>query len=345
MKIGFEVFLMVAKELSITKAAGELHITQQCASDHIKRLEREYGVQLFERRPKLKLTAAGEIMLHSLQNIQIMESNMSRSLEGISSGTRGTFSLGISTSRAPIILPHVLPKYYQTYPDVNISFNEEDTQILEERLLSGQIDLFIGVNTTPHSDFCISTIVTEEIMLVISSGLLAKNFSKEEIMQMGNGIDLNRFSHIPFTLSFKTGKVNHALQEYLNYCHLKLNVIYNISDSETQLMLCTSGICAALCPRMLLATAHRHNLSCDTENFLFMFPIKNFGRQLRIDLVSHKNTLHPPYIRHFMKIMEQELPIIAAQSYAGMETNPAKLNRTQIEQPIPMSKSSSTSPL
>ena len=116
MKIGFEVFLAVARELSITKAANELHITQQCASDHIKRLEREYNVSLFERRPKFKLTQAGEIMLHSLLNIQIMESSMGRSLAGISQGTQGAFTLGISTSRAPIILPHVLPKYYRDYP-------------------------------------------------------------------------------------------------------------------------------------------------------------------------------------------------------------------------------------
>ena len=108
MKIGFEVFLVVAREMSITKAANELHITQQCASDHIKRLEKEYNVVLFERRPKFRLTQAGEIMLHNLLNIQIMETSMSRSLAGIAEGTVGGFTLGISTSRAPIILPRVL---------------------------------------------------------------------------------------------------------------------------------------------------------------------------------------------------------------------------------------------
>ena len=96
MKIGFEVFLVVARELSITKAANELHITQQCASDHIKRLEKEYNVVLFERRLKFRLTQAGEIMLHNLLNIQIMETSMSRSLAGIAEGTVGSFTLGIS---------------------------------------------------------------------------------------------------------------------------------------------------------------------------------------------------------------------------------------------------------
>lgn len=310
MRIGFEVFLSVAEELSITKAANRLHITQQCASDHIKRLEQEYHVSLFERKPKFRLTAAGEIMLHSLQNMQIMETSMERELKEISEGIRGTFTLGISTSRAPVILPIVLPRYYRDYPRVNISFSEEDTQVLEERLLSGQIDLFIGVNTTPYSDFHITTLVTEEIMLVISAGLLTCNFSEKEIKEMKNGTDLNRFSHIPFTMSFKTGKVNHAIQEYLNYYHVKLNVIYNISDSETQIMLCTSGLCAALCPKMLLTTAHRHNLSCNNQNYLYMFPVKNLGRQLRIELVSHISALQPEYVRHFTNIIKEEVPLI-----------------------------------
>ena len=311
MKIGFEVFLVVAREMSITKAANELHITQQCASDHIKRLEKEYNVVLFERRPKFRLTQAGEIMLHNLLNIQIMETSMSRSLAGIAEGTVGGFTLGISTSRAPIILPRVLPRYYQCYPKVNISFTEEDTQILEERLLNGQVDLFIGVNTSPHPDYKIQTLTTDEIILVISAKLLRREFTEQEIRQMEDGIDLKRFSNIPFTQSFKTGKVNHAIQEYLDSYNVKLNVIYNISDSETQILLCASGICAALCPKMLLAAAYRHNQTCKPEDELYMFPIRNLGRELKIELVSHRNAMHPMYIQDFVHILQEELPRIS----------------------------------
>lgn len=317
MKIGFEVFLAVARELSISQAAKQLHITPQCASDHIRRLEKEYQVVLFERKPRFHLTTAGEIMLRSLQNMQIVESSMEKTLGSVAQGNMGTFTLGISTSRAPIILPRVLPRYYREFPNVNISFIEEDTQVLEDRLLTGQIDLFIGVNTTPHSEFRITTMTTEEIMLVISSGLLHQYFTHSEIKAMREGIDLNQFSLIPFTLSVKTGKVNHAIQEYLNYHNVRLSAAYNISDSETQIMLCTSGICAALCPRMLLVTAHRHNLSCGRDSYLYMFPVKNLGRELRIDLVSHKNAIHPPFLRHFMQITQEEVRAISQFDLLG----------------------------
>ena len=91
----------------------------------------------------------------------------------------------------------------------------------------------------------------------------------------------------------------------------RLNVIYNISDSETQILLCASGICAALCPKMLLAAAYRHNQTCKPEDELYMFPIRNLGRELKIELVSHRNAMHPMYIQDFVHILQEELPRIA----------------------------------
>ena len=312
MRIGYAVFLAVAEELSISKAAQQLHITQQCASDHIKRLEKEFNVALFERKPKFQLTAAGEVMRQSLQNMQILEASMSRNLDSIARGARGTFTLGISTSRAPIILPQVLQRYYQEFPNVNISFTEEDTKLLEEDLLSGKIDLFIGINTTPHADYEITTLVTEGIMLVISDALLRQHFNAGEIEKMRNGVDLNQFSKVPFVLSFKSGKVNHAIQEYLIYNNVQLNVPYNISDIKTQIQLCATGLCASLCPKMLLQNAYIHNSSCQNkQSYLHAFPIKHLGRDLHIDLVSHKNVMHPDFIRRFVDILKEEVAEIA----------------------------------
>ena len=73
MKPAFEAFLAVAEKMSVTRASEDLHVTQQCVSDHIRRLEQEYGVRLFERRPKLQLTDAGLLMQKSLQSIRIIE--------------------------------------------------------------------------------------------------------------------------------------------------------------------------------------------------------------------------------------------------------------------------------
>lgn len=58
-----EYFLITVEEMNITKAAERLYITQQALSSHIQRLEDEYGVTLFERRPTFRLTRAGQEMV------------------------------------------------------------------------------------------------------------------------------------------------------------------------------------------------------------------------------------------------------------------------------------------
>lgn len=59
-------FLIVAEELSFTRAAARLHVAQQALSATIRRLERDVGVQLFERSTRaVAITAAGEALLRS----------------------------------------------------------------------------------------------------------------------------------------------------------------------------------------------------------------------------------------------------------------------------------------
>ena len=86
MKQSFQIFLLVAEELSISRAARKAFVTQQCVSDHIRKLEKEYNVLLFERKPNMRLTEAGETMQQALQSIQILENNMEKNLHEISDG-------------------------------------------------------------------------------------------------------------------------------------------------------------------------------------------------------------------------------------------------------------------
>lgn len=311
MKIRDEIFLLTAEELSVSRAAKRAFVTPQCVSDHLKRLEEEYGILLFERKPGLNLTEAGKVMQQTLRNIKIMEESMQSSLRSMVKGEIGNFTLGISTSRASIIIPPVLNEYYKIYPNVNISFCVEDTPILEKRLLRGEIDMFIGVNTSYYPDIELINLATDEIRLIISSELLHRYFNDEEILNMETGVDMTSFIDIPFTLSFKTGKVNHVIEEYLNYYNLKLNVIYNISDSETQILLCAEGLCASLCPKMLLSTAYRYNLIDENKNKLYILPIKNLDRFLHVDLACHKNVARPIFVQRFIEILQNEVTAIA----------------------------------
>lgn len=53
-----QYFLTVVQQQSVARAAEQLYLSQQNLSNHIKRLEQQYGV-LFVRKPKFELTLAG----------------------------------------------------------------------------------------------------------------------------------------------------------------------------------------------------------------------------------------------------------------------------------------------
>jgi len=313
MKPGFSIFLLVAEEMSISAAARRAFVTQQCVSDHIHRLEQEYNAKLFERKPHLKLTQAGEIMLHTLRSVGILEQTMEKSLQGISSGTKGAFRVGISTSRAQIILPRVLPKYQETFPDVQISFYVNDTIVLEQQLLEGNIDLFLGVNTSQNPDFSNMSLADDHISLVISDKLLRQHFGNKDIQAFEHGAELSKFEEVPFSLYYSTGAVNKVISHYLETHRLQLTTNYHISDCDTHIALCASGICAALCPRMLLVRVGEHNAWVERARQLHIFPVQDFDEILRIDLVWHKHTALPLYMRIFMELVRDEVALLAIE--------------------------------
>lgn len=72
MEISYLVFLYTAEEKSITKGAARARVSQQCASQHIRNLERKLGTSLLCRHP-FTLTAAGKQLAEGLQHLETEE--------------------------------------------------------------------------------------------------------------------------------------------------------------------------------------------------------------------------------------------------------------------------------
>ena len=106
-----EYFLITAEEMNFTRAAERLYISQQALSSHIKRLEEEYHVQLFARKPSLHLTLEGEQMVFYGKQILDSDKKMLAAFSDISTNCRGTLKVGISRLRSKVFFPDIW-KYY-----------------------------------------------------------------------------------------------------------------------------------------------------------------------------------------------------------------------------------------
>lgn len=303
-----KIFLLVAENLSFTKAAEKAFVTQQCVSNHIQRLEEEYNVKLFSKIPHLHLTEAGKILYSAIKNMEIISSDAFENIKEIAEGKKGNFAMGISTSRAKIILPSVLKKYHQLFPDVKISFYVNDTSILEKKLLDGEIDIFLGVNTSQNKNFRYTHLVNDYMHLIISETLFQKFFSEIDFQTFLNGVDLKFFADIPFSLYYETGALNLIIKQHLLYEGITLHQTpYYISDCDTQIQLCQLGITASIVPKMLSYSIYEYNNINGNKDKILIFPIKNFNYPLRIDLVDNINLKQPLYISIFYQLMKEEI--------------------------------------
>ncbi|MDU4959596.1 MAG: LysR family transcriptional regulator [Sporomusaceae bacterium] len=135
-------FLAIAEEGSITAAAKRLHIAQPPLSRHMRELEQQLGVQLFERgKRRVRLTEAGVFLRTRAEQIIDLLSATTTELRDFYIGDRGTLSIGAVTSVAGTLLPQLIKQFRERYPHVVFRLREGESRRITELLDSGIIDL------------------------------------------------------------------------------------------------------------------------------------------------------------------------------------------------------------
>ena len=103
-----QCFMEAAKCLNFTRAAEKLYISQPALSKNIAALEEECGMKLFYRdtkRSKVKLTAAGAVMLCEFQKMEVILDGVIDKARRAESGQEGHLTIGLLSDRFLMKLP------------------------------------------------------------------------------------------------------------------------------------------------------------------------------------------------------------------------------------------------
>ncbi len=188
----FKYFLAVAEELHFRKAADRLFISQPGLSRQIKQMENELGIILFERNSrKVKLTAAGVFLQEELKShLQNLDNILNRA-NHISSGLQGKLKLGYVGSAMHGIIPELLPKFKDKYPEVVFSLSEMDNKAQIKSLLDHNLDIgFVRIERVPRN-IEIRPIFNDTFSLVLP---------KNHVLNSSNFKELNQVKDEPFIL-------------------------------------------------------------------------------------------------------------------------------------------------
>jgi DNA-binding transcriptional LysR family regulator len=200
-------FAVAAEHHSFTRAASQLEITQAAVSQHVAALERNLGVNLFERaHRRVELTAAGAQLLEYSRRILGLVDEATAVIQGVTQEVEGTVRIAASSVPSEWLVPELLSRFRERYPRVRESLSVSDSGAACHAVLEGDADVaFIG--ELPTSKWLNARpIANDEIQLVVAAN---HRWSKQR------QISLRKLSELPILMREPESATRHCVERVL----------------------------------------------------------------------------------------------------------------------------------
>jgi DNA-binding transcriptional LysR family regulator len=161
-----QVFHAVARQLSFTKAAEQLFMTQPAVTFQIKQLEEHLNTRLFERsHGRIALTPAGELVFGYSERILTLTEELETRVSELTGEISGPLLLGASTTVAEFFLPQILGEFKVRHPLVRARMTVGNSETIVTRVAEHALDL--GLIESPSQHPAVQTEVCCDDMMVM----------------------------------------------------------------------------------------------------------------------------------------------------------------------------------
>lgn len=150
-------FVETVRHSSFTQAAEHLCVTQSTVSKMVRQLEDEVGQPLLIREGRgVRLTDAGRIVYERGQEALLVVKRLTQDVAELSDLVRGEVTVGIPPM-VNLFLPPLIKRFKERYPQIKLSAQEAGGQVIEQRVLSGELEVGVTVLPVPADSGLTST--------------------------------------------------------------------------------------------------------------------------------------------------------------------------------------------
>jgi DNA-binding transcriptional LysR family regulator len=288
-----KLFNTLATELSFSKAASLLYISQPAVSIQIKKLEEDMGFKLFDRVGKqLQMTENGEILYQYTKKIFGLVDEADAVLTKKYASIKGIVEVGASNTPGTYIMPRVLSEFSEEFPEVVTNLHIGNTFEVEKMVLENIVDFAIkGGDVLYNSKLYVEWLAEDEVIFITApeSCLAGREF-----------VDCSELINSKFILHEKNSRLHNLVQHILDDLGLLNNVTMTVGhvDAIKQAVRMELGIAA-----VPLSTVEDELKS----GSLCQFRIRHKNWFYPYNLVYNKERHRSPASRRLMELVKERM--------------------------------------
>ncbi len=183
-----KIFVSVAQNGSISRAAEELHYVQSNITARIKHLEEQLDAPLFHRKSKgVELTSSGDL-LHDYAKRIIQLAREAEQVIKDQGEPRGKLSIGTMETTAAVRLPSLLAEYHRAYPQVELKLLTGPSETSMHRLKDFHVDAALVAGEVDEHQWIVEKAYEEELVMVAALDIESvEQLSKVSILVFRSG--------------------------------------------------------------------------------------------------------------------------------------------------------------
>ncbi|MDD3368292.1 MAG: LysR family transcriptional regulator [Lachnospiraceae bacterium] len=295
-----EYVMVLTKEKNITRAAKELFISQPSLSLSIQSLEKELDIKLFTRIGKeMQLTYAGSLFYEWARATLQSHEQLQFKLADITQNKRQLIRIGVSPHRSNLIMPVLMKRFYEQFPNCEIRLTERPTYVLSSLLEKDELDFMLDVAHPDRLLYQSDFLTNESILLAIPRSVEAKLLKEHP-----EGFDT---IYLPWMADHKfiklseeqvLGKIAARICEVNSFLP---NTVISCSNVETALSFVNQQLGSSFVPEIF------EKQKLFIENVAY-YPIRNFEERRQVCLVYKKDAYLSKQILYLFQLFHESVP-------------------------------------
>jgi len=216
------IFYHAAKHLNFTAAASELCITQPAVTIQVKALEMKCGLKLFKRQGRqLSLTDEGQTLYGCATAMINYEKQIENAIEEMRTLQRGMLRLGTTKAYARYLMPALISRFHEIFPNIKIFLNEGSSMDMANSLVACKNEVALIAKTIDHPKVVFIPFKKEEMVIIVAT---------KHIWAQKDHISLEMLSKEPFIMK-ETGSGTRKKVDDLFARHTP-NILMETSNNE-----------------------------------------------------------------------------------------------------------------